>query len=138
MKRYIDLAFFYAVLALFSGVFYREFTKYQDFSGQTALATAHTHLFALGMMMFLIVALYVQFSDVSKQKTFKGFVYFYNIGLILTVILMYVRGIFEVLGTALSKGANASISGMAGIGHIVLTIGLVCLFLALRKSKTHV
>lgn len=135
MKKYVNLAFFYAILGLFSGVFFREFTKYNDFTGQTTLSTTHTHLFALGMVMFLIVGLYVQFSNVTVQKPFKGFIYFYNAGLILTVILMYVRGIFEVLGTTLSKGASASISGMAGIGHILIAIGMVCLFLALRKAQ---
>ena len=50
--------------------------------------------------------------------------------------MMLTRGTTQVLGTELSKGMNAAISGMAGLGHIILTIGLVYLFMILRDN-TH-
>jgi len=41
------------------GVFYREFTKWNGFTGVT-LGKVHAHLFLLGMIVFLLVA---PFSD---------------------------------------------------------------------------
>ena len=42
-KRYANLALIYAVIAMIFGVFYREFTKFQHFTGQTNLSVIHTH-----------------------------------------------------------------------------------------------
>ena len=38
------------------------------------------------------------------------------------------------LGMSLSTGASASISGIAGIGHILTGVGLVLLLVALRRA----
>ena len=35
--------------------------------------------------------------------------------------------------TSLSKGANAAISGIAGIGHIILGTGIILLIISLKK-----
>ena len=134
MKKYIDIAFIYAIAALISGVFYREFTKIYDFSGKTTLAFTHVHLFALGALLFLIVGIFVILTDVSEKKAFKQFMVTYNIGLPFVVAMMYARGILQVLEVELSKGASAAISGMAGLSHILMSVGLVLLFLSLRKS----
>ena len=48
--------------------------------------------------------------------------------------MLAVRGVLQVLGTPLSAGADAAISGIAGIGHILLGAGLVLLVLALRRA----
>ena len=115
---------------MLGGVFYREFTKFNDFTGVTVLGKVHTHLFLLGMLMFLIVALL----DLTKQKSFRAFVCIYNSGVILTAIMMVVRGVTQVLGTSLSKAASASISGIAGIGHILVGVGIILLMVSLKKS----
>ena len=52
LKRYIHTAIFYALMAMAGGVFYREFTKYNHYSGRTTLAFVHTHYFILGMLFF--------------------------------------------------------------------------------------
>ena len=60
MKRYMNSALLYAVLAMVGGVFYREFTKFNGFTGKTALGVVHTHYFVLGMVFYagvLIAAL---------------------------------------------------------------------------------
>ena len=57
MRRYGTAAVVYTALALAGGVFYREFTKFQGFTGETALSVVHTHYFLLGMMVFLLLAL---------------------------------------------------------------------------------
>ena len=133
MKKYFNIAFIYAIAAIASGVFYREFTKFNGFTGKTTLSITHLHLFVLGTIMFLLIALLVERTKLEDQKSFKTFMKLYNIGLPFMIVMFYVRGIIQVLGTELSKGANASISGIAGIAHIIMTIAIVMFFITLRK-----
>lgn len=133
MKKYLNISLVYAIGALISGVFYREFTKWNGFQEVTVLGKVHTHLFLLGMVMFMLVALFAQHSNLQEMKTFRVFLWLYNIGVPLTVIMMVVRGITQVLGLPLSTGADASISGIAGIGHILTGVGIILLLLSLRK-----
>lgn len=59
----------------------------------------------------------------------------YNGGLALTVAMLVVHGTQTVLGVETSP----AISGIAGLGHIVLTVGLILFFINLGKripSKT--
>ena len=58
----------------------------------------------------------------------------YHIGLNLTAAMFVVRGVVQVLRAPLSSGMDASISGMAGIGHILLGVRLVLLLLQIRRS----
>lgn len=134
MKKYWNIAIAYAAAAMAGGVFYREFTRWNGFTGTTALGKVHAHLFLLGMMVFLFVALFsVQF-DLEKQKTFRVFLWLYNTGVPLTVLMLLVRGIPQVLGVTLSPGAGAAVSGIAGIGHILAGTGLILLLLSLKRS----
>ena len=57
MKRYINLSLLYAILAMAGGVFYREFTKFNNFTTQTTLKAVHPHYFLLGMVFFLLLLL---------------------------------------------------------------------------------
>ena len=134
MKKMLNLALAYAVAAMAGGVFYREFTKFNGFTGATALGKVHTHLFLLGMLVFLVVALYAEQYDLRKEKTFRAFLWTYNIGVPLTSVMLLVRGATQVLCLPLSKGASAAISGVAGLGHILTGVGLVLLLLTLRKA----
>lgn len=134
MKKMLNLAFAYAVAAMAGGVFYREFTKFNGFTGVTALGKVHTHLFLLGMLVFLVIALYAGQYDLRKEKTFRPFLWTYNIGVPLTSVMLLVRGVTQVLCLPLSRGASATISGVAGIGHILTGVGLVLLLLTLRKA----
>ena len=47
MKRYINYSIVYAILAMIGGVFYREFTKMNDYTAWTTLSVVHTHFFIL-------------------------------------------------------------------------------------------
>lgn len=134
MKKCLNYALAYAVLAMAGGVFYREFTKFNDFNGVTSLGKVHTHFFLLGMFVYLIIALFMRDNDFSSNKLFKAFRVVYNTGVPLTGIMLGVRGVFEVLGTELSKGANAAISGIAGIGHILVGTGIIMLIIVLKNS----
>ena len=68
MKKYVNVSLVYAVAAMAGGVFYREFTKFNQFTGVTALGKVHTHLFLLGMLVFLLVALFAGRLELEKQK----------------------------------------------------------------------
>lgn len=136
MKKYTNYAFAYAILSMIAGVFYREFTKFNGFTGKTALAVAHVHLFALGTVLMLIIGLYCSKTNLDKQKQFRIFWRLYNLALPFMVIMFIVRGIVQVQGIELAKGPNAAISGIAGISHIMMAVSIVLLFLALKKTET--
>ncbi|WP_032120962.1 DUF2871 domain-containing protein [Clostridium amazonitimonense] len=135
MKKLINTAFIYAIAAMACGVFYREFTKIMAFEGRTTLAFTHLHLLVLGTVIFLVLALFSIQTDLLEQKRFKTFFTVYNIGLSMMVGMFFVRGILQVMGIPLSSGMNATISGIAGVTHIILAFAIVLLFLCLRKSS---
>lgn len=136
MKKYVNLSFIYAIAAIACGVFYREFTKIIGFTGKTTLAFTHLHLFVLGTIVFLLIAIFSILTNVAEQKQFKTFFLCYNIGLPFMVVMFFVRGITQALQLELSKGISAAISGVSGIAHIIMTVAIVMLFLSLKKSKT--
>ena len=133
MKRYMNAALVYSLLAMAGVVFYREFTKFNGFAGKTTLSVVHTHYFLLGMVFFLLLLLLEKSFSFTGAKTGRILV-LYHIGLNLTAVMFVVRGVTQVLGTALSSGMSAAISGMAGIGHILLGVSLILLLLQVKRS----
>lgn len=136
MKRYINTALLYAVLAMAGGVFYREFTKFNGFTGQTTLSVVHTHYFVLGTVVFLLLLLLENTFAFSNGKTGK-ILAVYHVGLNLTAVMFLVRGVTQVLSTPLPSGMSAAISGVAGIGHILLGVGLVLLLLNIKRAVSR-
>lgn len=132
MKRLINTAFVYLIAGAAAGVFFREFTKLMGFEGTTSLAFMHTHLLALGLLVFLIATLFALQDDFTSNKLFKPFYLVYNVGMVVAVGMMLVRGVTEVSGTALPL-PDAALSGIAGIGHILIGIGLVLLVLMFKQ-----
>ncbi|MBO1330194.1 DUF2871 domain-containing protein [Streptomyces sp. VRA16 Mangrove soil] len=135
MRKSYYAAHVYMIVGVLSGLFYREFTKANDFTGDTQLAVMHTHLLALGMLGFLIVlALDKQFG-LSGSKLFTNFFWFYNAGMVVTVGMMGVHGCLTVLGDSVPE----VVPMVAGLGHILLTVGLILLFVVLgRRLKEPV
>lgn len=129
MKKMVKTSMIYFIAALVAGVFYREFTKFYQFSGRTALSFLHTHLFILGMFLFLILAIFCSIMpQILESKKMKKFYLLMNISLPLFVLTLLVRGIVQVLEIDLSSAVNASLSGIAGITHILLTISIGLFF----------
>ena len=133
MKRCMNASLLYAILAMGGGVFYREFTKFNGFTARTTLGVVHTHYFLLGMVFFLLLLLLEKSFSFMEAKT-KRVLTAYQVGLNLTAVMFVVRGVPQVLGPELSAGMNAAISGIAGIGHILLGISMVMLLLQVKKS----
>ncbi len=134
MKKLYYAATTYAGLGLVSGLAYREITKaHDDFEGKTQLAFMHTHLLALGMLFFLIVLVLEKVFELSRHSLFNAFFWTYNVGLVVTVAMMGWHGYLQVDGTK-EADVSPAISGIAGLGHILLTVGIVCLFIALGAA----
>lgn len=135
MKKLYYASFAYLIAGLAAGLFYREFTKLKDFpeGAFTQLGVAHTHLLALGFMVFLIVLVVEQVFRVSRsRRLFTWFFWLYNAGLVLTAAMLIWHGSLTVLG----RESNAMIAGIAGLGHILLTAGMVVFFVALGRAVT--
>lgn len=136
-------AFIYLALGLLSGLFYREFTKANDFpsDGFTQLSVLHTHLLVLGFMVPLILLVLEKLFELSNSKLFGWAFWLYNGGLLVTMSMMVWRGIVQVNevngAEPLAKGMDAAISGMAGIGHILLTVSLMLLMIALGSAINY-
>lgn len=132
MLRLFYASFTYMVIGVLSGLFYREFTKLNDFpEGQfTQLALAHTHLLTLGFIILLIVLALEKVFALSRSKLFVWFFWFYNAGVVITAAMLIWHGSLTVLGEDSSK----MIAGIAGTGHMLLTAGMVLLFLALGRA----
>lgn len=133
MKRYMNAALLYAVLAMVGGVFYREFTKFNGFTAKTTLSVVHTHYFLLGMVFFLLLLLLEKIFSFTGVKTGRVLAA-YHIGLNLTAVMFGVRGIVQMLVPAVSSGMDAAISGVAGIGHIMLGVSMVLLLVQIKRS----
>lgn len=122
----------YAVLGLLAGLFYREFTKANGFPeglmGQLGLA--HTHILTLGMIVLLIVLALEKVFRLSTSRLFRWFFWIYNLGVVLTSTMLIWHGVLQVQGVEGSK----MISGIAGLGHILIGAGFVLLLLNLRAG----
>lgn len=136
MKSLLYGAFAYMLVGVASGLYYRELTKLTDFpEGQfTQLGLAHTHLLTLGMIVLLIVLALEKAFTISRSRLFGWSLWVYNIGVVLTSAMLIWHGTLAVLG----EESSAMIAGIAGLGHIAVTAGMILLFLALRKAVVRV
>ena len=129
MKKYFNYSIFYLVIGLGLGVFYREFTKMNNFEGQTQLSLVHTHALTLGFIFFILVLLLEKNFNLSKHKGFNKCILLYNISLIYLIVTLTVRGCMQVLGSDF-----AGFSHIAGLGHALLGVSMVWFCLITNKS----
>lgn len=128
----------WTAIGLASGLFFREMTKHYglaesaDLAG-TQLAVVHTHVLTLGTVVLLILlALTASFPSLGVDRRFQWGVWVWQAGLALTTAGMLVIGSLQVRGTA---GYNSpALAGVSGMGHILLTIAFVLVFLALLRA----
>ncbi|MED1379562.1 DUF2871 domain-containing protein [Bacillus mycoides] len=129
MKKLYNAAFIYLIIGLLSGVFAREYTKAQGIKGSTMLQLVHTHVLVLGFVFFLIALALFKVFNVRETKSFRAWFVVYNIGLIFTIATMVFRGILQVNGTDFN-----GLSHMAGLGHVIISVGFVWFMILLKKS----
>ncbi|MEU8507516.1 DUF2871 domain-containing protein [Streptomyces brevispora] len=132
MRKSYYAAHVYMIVGVLSGLFYREFTKMKDFTGDSQLGLMHTHLLTLGMIAFLIVLVLDKVFQLSGTRLFTAFFWFYNAGLVISTGMMGVHGILTVLGRD-EDHISEVVPLTAGFGHILLTVGLIQLFVLLGK-----
>lgn len=130
MKKLYFAALTYMILGLIAGLYYRELTKSYDFTGDSQLSVVHTHLLTLGMLAFLLVLALEKLFALTKTKQFTWFFWIYNAGIVVTVGMMVTHGTMTVVG----KDSSDAIAGIAGMGHVLLTIALVLLFVSLYQA----
>ena len=129
MKRLFNLSFFYLILGLALGVFFREFTKLNDFSGTTTLNATHTHTLVLGFIFFLVIVILEKVFTISNIKHFNIWLITYNIGLLSLISTLVARGILEILNKDF-----AGLPHIAGTSHAILGLSLIWFMIILKKS----
>ena len=122
----------FAALGMIVGIVYHGMMLSTG-TGGTAMAATHPMTFALGCGGFLIAFVPEKLFAVSESKLAKPAYFVYIVGVAMTVIMLIVRGYFQMSGTELTSGADAAISGIAGIGHTVLAVGMALFFVALFR-----
>ena len=121
------------VMGLIGGVFYREFTKFYAFTDATHLGKIHVHTLVLGFVVSLLV--YLLAKDMNDVKALKKPYEMYLTGLVFTVVNMVVIGIYEVVREGSDVIVRAAIDGTSGIGHIILAVGIVWMFVRAYNLK---
>ena len=129
MQKYFKISSFYLLFGLLMGIFSIEFTKLNNFSGDTVLKSVHTHILVLGFLFFIIVLLLEKNFTISNNKNFNKWIILYNIGLIYLIITLSVRGILQVIGSDFN-----GLSHIAGLGHAILGVSLVWFLVIFNKE----
>ena len=129
MQKYFKISSFYLLFGLLMGIFSREFTKLNNFSGDTVLKSVHSHILVLGFLFFKIVLLLEKNFTISNNKNFNKWIILYNIGLIYLIITLSVRGILQVIGSDFN-----GLSHIAGLGHAILGVSLVWFLVIFNKE----
>lgn len=121
------------IMGLIGGVFYREFTKFYAFTDATHLGKVHVHTLVLGFVVSFLM--YLLTKDMNGLKSLKKPYEIYLTGLVFTIANMVVIGIYEVVREGSDVIVRAAIDGTSGIGHIVLAVGIVWMFMRAYNLK---
>lgn len=123
-------AAFYLGLGLLSGLFYREWTRGTEYGGLggTQLSVTHTHALTLGFIVMLLVLLLNLNLDLSS-RAFTWFFWVYNVGVFVTWLTLFIRGFTTTLG----QNLGGALSGIAGLAHILVSIGLIILMVVIYR-----
>lgn len=130
-KRLFINAAVYGILGLAAGLFWRTYTHHMGMPDSQHLSMLHTHILTLGFFFFLTVLALEKVYKLSQQKKlFRMFYWHYAVGLAMTVVSMFIIGIMQ------SNGApdSAALAGISGLGHVLLTAGVIIFIVNLQKS----
>lgn len=129
MQKYFKISTFYLIIGLLFGIFYREFTKFNNFNGITTLSVVHTHILLLGFIFFILVLLLENNFYISKVKGFNSWLLTYNIGLFYLISTLIFRGILQVKGNEF-----VGLSHISGLGHAILGFSLIWFCMIVNKA----
>ncbi|WP_255550197.1 DUF2871 domain-containing protein [Corynebacterium sp. TAE3-ERU2] len=131
MRKLSTLAAVYLGIGLIAGVYYREFTRFHDYSGDTQLSTVHTHALVLGVILPLVLIALSAALDIDTHKRFPAFFLSYTVALTWMITHMLVKGSWQVLHPG--EEYSAALAGISGIGHILMSVALVLLLIIVRQ-----
>ncbi|WPL38846.1 DUF2871 family protein [Malacoplasma iowae] len=123
----------------------------------TQLSVLHTHALVLGFIVNLVFLILEKLFTISyKKRFFISSIVLYNIGLLLLLIFMLIRGIDAVFGieyikTQINNGVNNTngpwtfvitnknpykslSSSLTAIPHIIIAVGLIHMLVCIYKS----
>lgn len=121
----LGTSFTYLIMGLSAGVFYREFTKFYNFTENNHLGKLHVHTLVLGFLVMLIMYLLTTRYDDNDILKLKRPIQVFLSGVTFAVINMMVIGIYEVVSQGQEIISRPAIDGISGLGHIILAVGLV-------------
>lgn len=134
MKNMYKISLAYLAFGLFTGLFHHEAAYWTHFEGESVLSRVHPHAILLGGVLFLLLPLFMKAFEIEKQKSFKVFLWVYNLGLVMSLGFMAARGVCQLFFMPIPSFLDHMLGGMAGIGHVILTVGLGFLYHALMAS----
>lgn len=123
-RNLLGLSASYLVMGLVAGVFYREFTKYYAYTSPGHLGKLHSHTLVLGFILYLLFYLLLIDGDVNLSQL-KRSLYLYGTGLSLSLVGILLFGIDEVVAQGQKTLSMAALSGISGLGHLLLALGLI-------------
>lgn len=124
-----------AILGIFAGAFSRKFTKYYGFFDPTYLKLVHTHILTLGFLTLLGIYLIVRNYDDEKIIEISKAYYTYIIGFTIFIVTMILKGIYTIVSDGKETISLSAISGISGLGHTILTIGIIWLMYKIFKLE---
>ena len=127
-KTILKASMWYFIFAIIFGVFYREVTKFTNFTGKTTLSVVHAHGVVLGTILFLILFVLSVSKNFGQGSLFSKFFKTYNIALPFMLIMLIVRGATQVFNVVITSTQSAIISGLSGLSHIIMLIAFIMLF----------
>jgi hypothetical protein len=110
-------------------------TRARGFTGFTQLALVHTHTLVLGTVVGLGLLGLQRLYGLGQDRRFTWFLWVWTAGLTLTAAGLTIKGTLQVLGSPAAD--SPALAGTAGMGHILLTVGFVLLFLVLGRRIRH-
>ena len=132
----LGLAFTNMIMGLFVGVFYREFTKFYHFTEANHLGKMHGHLLILGFVVMILLYLLTANMNLEQIHSLKKPIHILEAGLVFTIVTMFVIGVYEVVGMGETTINMHAMAGMSGLGHILLSIGLVWTLAKIYQRET--
>lgn len=135
----LGMSFTFLVMGLVAGVFYREFTKMNNFVGDTRLSVLHTHTLVLGFVVLLVFYLLIRNYSLDRVLGLKKSYLIYISGLTFTLVMMVFIGIYQITAQGQDLINIKAIEGMSGLGHIILAAGMTKLLVKIyRLENTQV
>lgn len=126
----------FAVVGMALGVYYREATKWTNFydtpGARTQLAFTHVHTLVLGMFFMLILGMLLHNKKKTANDVKRGLT-IYLVGITFAIVMMVTRGSLQIFSNGISNGLDAAISGLSGLSHVIVAVGLIHLLIDLKK-----